>query len=71
MLNPGDTIWLEGVFNFGENQFISIKKSIAIKGLRGPDGEDLTIVKGGRNTFSLGWDPASGFPEYNKEIELL
>ena len=69
--NPGDIIELEGTFDFGINQFISLKKDLSLKGIRGSKGEFLTRIKGGMNTFALGWDPSQGITKFNKKNELI
>lgn len=63
--DPGAILTLRGIFDFGKNQFVSLKKDITINGERGANGEYLTTIKGGINTFALGWNPALGFREFN------
>lgn len=69
--SPGATLMLDGMFNFGNDQFVSLKKDVTIKGRRGVKGEYLAIIKGGMNTFALGWDPALGIPEFDEECWLI
>ena len=69
--NPGDILVLRGTFDFGVDQFVSLKKDVTIKGERGPKGEYLAIIKGGIKTFALGWDPALGFPVFDENCKLI
>lgn len=62
---PGAKLILRGLFDFGADQFVSLKKDVILKGELGHHGEYLTIIKGGMNTFALGWDPALGFTEFD------
>jgi parallel beta-helix repeat protein len=68
---PGAEIVLEGTFDFGDGQFVSLKKDVTIKGKRGGDGEYRSVIKGGMNTFALGWDPALGLPEFDAYCGLV
>jgi nitrous oxidase accessory protein NosD len=68
--NPGAILELEGTFDFGNDQFVSLKKNVTIIGKRGPDGEYLAIIKGGMNTFALGWDPSLGIAEFDEDCWL-
>ena len=68
--SPGALLMLEGTFDFGGDQFVSLKKDVTIKGKRGPEGQYLAIIKGGMNVFALGWDPALGFPEFDENCWL-
>lgn len=69
--NPGAKLVLKGVFDFGDGHFVSLKKDVTIKGERGRQGEYLAIIKGGMNTFALGWDPAFGFAEWDENFNLI
>lgn len=64
--SPGDMLMLEGTFDFGDDQFVSLKKDVTIQGKRGRENEYLAIIKGGMNTLALGWDPALGIPEFDE-----
>jgi hypothetical protein len=52
----GADIELKGTFNFGSDQFVSMKKDVTIRSSK--DGNNKAIVKGGKNSFALGMDPA-------------
>jgi hypothetical protein len=69
--NPGAMLILEGTFDFGNDQFVSLKKDVTIKGERGHSGEYLAVIKGGMNTFALGWDPTFGFSEFDEYCGLI
>jgi hypothetical protein len=69
--SPGAMLMLEGTFDFGTDQFVSLKKDVTIKGKRGPEGEYLAIIKGGMNAFALGWDPALGTAEFDEDCGLI
>jgi hypothetical protein len=69
--SPGAMLLLEGSFDFGNDQFVSLKKDVTIKGKRGPEGEYLATIKGGMNAFALGWDPALGLPEFDENCWLI
>ncbi len=69
--NPGSTMILRGTFDFGVDQFVSLKKDVTIKSERGAKGEYLATIKGGMNTFALGWDPALGYPAFDEYCGLI
>ena len=69
--DPGAVVHLKGVFDFGTDQFVSLKKDVTLKGERNQDDELTTIIKGGMNTFALGWDPALGVTEYDETCGLV